>query len=463
MTDVVTITDTSTVVVSESINSVVIEETTSVLIEKVDSISIVDVAAQGPVGPQGPTGPAGATGPQGTQGVTGVTGTQGIQGIAGATGSTGSTGPTGPTGPAGDAGPIGATGPAGPTGSTGATGSTGDVGPTGATGLQGIQGPTGATGATGSTGPTGPTGPTGADSIVAGPTGPTGPTGASGPAAIPVTLITGLVQQMVAGNAYEFTNTTAQPAATNTCTNSRRVDLWTLSGTGSASPNESVGSDGTTSMALLTDTDAGAGAAYMQANATTVPNNTDVWTGSIELKAGTAAKTTLAMYFYPGGTTVTAYVTVTWGVTPSIVYVGISATLEHLGSGVYSVSITEANNASGNTGMLFRLFIAGTNAGATGTVYADNAQLELGSASTSRILTTTTAASRSAGVIAPSRAIIPATLAADDFVRVIVGNGIATNVIDPNGYTIEGVAGPVQLDTEQPIDLQYVNGTLKIV
>lgn len=278
--------------------------------------------------------------------------------------------------------------------------------------------------------------------------------------ATPVQLVTGLVQLAIAGGAYALTNTTAQSAATNLCLYSRQFDLWTLTGTGSVTANAAMGYDGTTSMDLLSDTDAGAGSAHVQAPGITVANNSNSASASVHLKAGTAASTTLALYF-TGGTTVTSYATVTWGATPSVAAVNGTAALTHLGAGVYRVSITAANNSTGNTTSLVRIFIAGTLASVNGTVYADMAQMELGTVVTSEIVTTTAAVTRSDGVVAPSRLVLPASPLANDVVECVVSNGILTNVIDPNGQTLEGVAGPVQLDGGQPMKLQFINSTWK--
>lgn len=278
--------------------------------------------------------------------------------------------------------------------------------------------------------------------------------------ATPVQLVTGLVQLAIAGGAYALTNTTTQSAATNLCLYSRQFDLWTFTGTGSVTANAAMGYDGTTSMDLLSDTDAGAGSAHVQAPWITVANDSNSASASVHLKAGTAASTTLALYF-TGGTTVTSYATVTWGATPSVAAVNGTAALTHLGAGVYRVSITAANNSTGNTSSLVRIFIAGTLASVNGTVYADMAQMELGTVVTSEIVTTTAAVTRSDGVVAPSRLVLPASPLANDVVECVVGNGILTNVIDPNGQTLEGVAGPVQLDGGQPMKLQFINSTWK--
>lgn len=279
--------------------------------------------------------------------------------------------------------------------------------------------------------------------------------------ATPAQLVTGLVQLAIAGGAYALTNTTAQSAATNLCLYSRQFDLWSIVGTGSCTANAAMGSTGDMTMDLLSDTDATAGAAYFERTSMAVANDSGSHTGSVEIKASTAATSVLAIYF-TGGSTVTSYATITWGATPSIVATnGTSPALIHLGGGIYAASLTAANNSSGNTNAILRIFPAGTAAGVTGAVYADNAQFESGTASTSRITTGSAAATRSSGVVAPSRLVLPASPLANDVVECVVSNGILTNVIDPNGQTLEGVAGPVQLDGGQPMKLQFINSTWK--
>lgn len=142
--------------------------------------------------------------------------------------------------------------------------------------------------------------------------------------------------------------------------------------------------DGTLTADLLTDADAGNEGTIVQA--VTIPNNSDSHTLSIYLKQGTAAVTRLLLA-YSGGTPGSQAVDVTWGATPTV----SAGTIEDIGSGWWRVSVTLANNATGNTTLTVTISPAGATAASTGTVYAWGAQL---SQSTARIgyASTTTAA-----------------------------------------------------------------------
>jgi hypothetical protein len=279
--------------------------------------------------------------------------------------------------------------------------------------------------------------------------------------ATPLQVVTGLVQLGVAGAAYNFVNTTAQPAATNICLYSKQFDQWTQGGTGSCTLNAAMDANGDTKMALLADTDAGALAAYFQRSGMAIANNSASWTASARFKQGTAAVTSFVLYF-TGGTTVTVEGVITWGATPSIAAAGGTAQpINYLGNGIWETGVTAANNSSGNTSAILRVFPAGTGTGTTGTVYADDAQLESGTVMTSRITTTTAAVTRPAGVVAPSRLVLPASPAENDQCESMFTNNLDTNIVDPNGATVHGGAGPIRISrvSSKALVWVYINGT----
>lgn len=66
--------------------------------------------------------------------------------------------------------------------------------------------------------------------------------------------------------------------------------------------------------------------------------------------------------------------------------------------------------------------------------------------------------------VAATTVTLPATPSVYDFVIVKPVNGLATNLIDPNGKTIEGVAGVMTIDDEYAVvKLQYLNTSWRLV
>lgn len=59
---------------------------------------------------------------------------------------------------------------------------------------------------------------------------------------------------------------------------------------------------------------------------------------------------------------------------------------------------------------------------------------------------------------------LPASPSANDKVVVKPANGLATNIINPNGATIEGVVGNMTIDNAAAVvNLQYLNGSWRLV
>jgi len=82
----------------------------------------------------------------------------------------------------------------------------------------------------------------------------------------------------------------------------------------------------------------------------------------------------------------------------------------------------------------------------------------------------TTSQSAVAGVayqltnVAATTVTLPATPAANDKILVKATNGLTSNIINPNGNTIEGVAGNMTIDVPGfPVRLQYVNSSWRLV
>jgi hypothetical protein len=66
--------------------------------------------------------------------------------------------------------------------------------------------------------------------------------------------------------------------------------------------------------------------------------------------------------------------------------------------------------------------------------------------------------------VAATTVTLPASPAANDKVVVKVANGLLTNVINPNGNTIEGISGNLTIDsTSAIVTLQYLNSSWRLV
>lgn len=66
--------------------------------------------------------------------------------------------------------------------------------------------------------------------------------------------------------------------------------------------------------------------------------------------------------------------------------------------------------------------------------------------------------------VAATTVTLPASPVSGDFVKVKVCNGLSTNIINPNGATIEGVAGNLTLDNAYAcVTLQYINSSWRTV
>jgi len=66
--------------------------------------------------------------------------------------------------------------------------------------------------------------------------------------------------------------------------------------------------------------------------------------------------------------------------------------------------------------------------------------------------------------VAATTVTLPASPTANDKVVIKVANGLATNIINPNGATIEGVSGNMTVDNAYAlVTLQYLNSSWRLV
>jgi hypothetical protein len=160
---------------------------------------------------------------------------------------------------------------------------------------------------------------------------------------------------------------------------------WTKSNT-TITANSEIAPNGTLAADTLTDTNSAGDAFTRQTVASPVSGATYV--ASVYLKQGNTATTRVSID-YTGATAVNQDATVTWSTNTTSF-----GTLQNIGGGWYRLSFSRANNTSGNTNVLVTIRASGDPSGVeTGFVYVWGAQLEVGSAVTPYIPTTTAAVS----------------------------------------------------------------------
>lgn len=284
-----------------------------------------------------------------------------------------------------------------------------------------------------------------------------------------VTIVSGLVQQAITGGAYALINTTLQPASTNIClwSNAASNAVWAKSGY-TVTSDITMAPDGTMTADKLVES---AIAEYhYETQLFTVLANQQ-WTVSRRFKA--AGRNTFFMLLDDTTWTsgVNALFNLSTGTVSSIANVGpgsgATASLTYLGNGWYEARLSGLISVTATTIRVVTYINTAaiyTGDGTSG-LYVADAQLEVGTTASSRIYTEGTSVTRVANVIAPSRIVLPFTPSANDTTTIVVGNGIVGNVIDPNGSTIMGTTGPLNIDTINPaaIHLQYINNTWRLM
>jgi hypothetical protein len=174
---------------------------------------------------------------------------------------------------------------------------------------------------------------------------------------------------------------------TNLLTYSEEFDNsdWNKNGSYTITPNAIAAPNGSITADLIDDTDTANYRFYIDQQHA-INDDSSIKTFSIYLKEGTALETEIH-FIYNGGTALSPRSKVTWS--NHTVDNGI---LESVGDGWYRLVFSQANNSSGNTTVITRLFPASIPSSKTGSVYAWGAQLVEGSEPGHYVKTTSTSA-----------------------------------------------------------------------
>lgn len=272
----------------------------------------------------------------------------------------------------------------------------------------------------------------------------------------PAQVVNALVHQAISGQCLALANTTAQSSATNSLLYSDDLSngAW-VKGSTSISTDVSTGPNGGATADKVVES-ATTAVQYMYQAITTPANVARTW--SFFAKA--AGRSTFVAEMDKDGSGIDKVVAVfnlSTGTVSSVnnfaTASGASASITYVGNDWYFCTLSGTCSTSAGTLVRALVYIniaaSYTGDGVSGVIFA-GMQNEAGSSATSRIPTTSAPVTRSAGVVAPQRIVLPASPGANAWVKPVVANGVATNVIDPNGQQFKGangvVSGPIELD-----------------
>ena len=292
------------------------------------------------------------------------------------------------------------------------------------------------------------------------------------PTSIPITRLTSaLVTQASSGMFYEFANSTTQGAATNLFLYSLQHDnaAWTktnatVTANATMSPTGDVNADNLIEAATTSS--------HYSSQAVTIAANQSF---TFSLYAKSAGRTSLSLRV-DGNAAGTDYINATFDLTTgavSNVYnagtgSGATATATYVGNGWYLCTLAGTPTSSAWTSIRCYIGIINFSGLTVGDgisgISVSHVQLETGTTASSRIDTSGTSATRASGVVYPQRLVLPASPVNDMIVQAMVANGIETNIVDPNGATIMGTNGPIQLDNPYAsVTFQYSGSTWRMI
>lgn len=285
----------------------------------------------------------------------------------------------------------------------------------------------------------------------------------------PAQIVTTSAVTAISGQCLALSNSTAQGSATNLMLYSEQLNngVW---GTWqcSVTSNAIMAPDGTMTGDKIVE------------NTSTNSHNTNqslsvtsgtTYTFSVFVKAGERTKAAVNLNENYGAFPATSILVDLFAGTVSVLTGSpISYGIIHIGNGWYRVWVSQTASATVlGVPSVGTYTTSGVYTGdGTSGIYAWGGQLEANSTVSSYIQTTSATVTRSAGVVAPQRIVLPANPGADAWVKPVVANGVATNVIDPNGEQFKGangiVSGPIELDNIGFSGaLQFIDGYWRFV
>lgn len=275
----------------------------------------------------------------------------------------------------------------------------------------------------------------------------------------PFNIVTAAVQAAVSGQRYSLQGTTTEGAATNLLLWSEQFNnaAWTATGC-SVTANSTSNPNGDVLADTMTNS---AGAVSLLTQSVTVSaSSTNDYYASIFVKKGNSSTVTLNV-FYTGNADANLIFNLDTGAISGAPYSGEFIARPY-GNGWWRIGFRILRDASASkTSIAFRFWESTRAAGvASNTAIIWGAMLEAGATPTSYVTSEGTQGVRAAGLVPPQRLVLPASPAANSFVSLQIGNGLYTNVIDPNGQTFELTSGPVLVDKNNGVvDMQFINGT----
>lgn len=282
-------------------------------------------------------------------------------------------------------------------------------------------------------------------------------------AMVPFTPVTTSTQLAVSGGRYSLQRTSVEGAVTNLLLWSEDFNnaVWSPNGL-TVSANTTNSPDGDLLADTLTNV---AGSVSLVDQTVSVPASaTNDYYASIFVKRGNSSTVVLNVFYTTGAETNLSFnfdTLVVTGAAYSGEYIA-----QYFGDGWWRIGYRILRDSSGaRTTIQFRFWESSRGAAVAGnTTIVWGAQLEAGANPTSYVKSASAQGTRAAGIVPPQRLVFPASPANNAYVSVQIANGIETNVVHPNGSTLEGTTGPALIDfTTGSVDFQYLNGTWRAV